>query len=96
MTKSGIGTWGLVGASTYTGVTMITGGVLYADFLANGGSVSNIGASTNAATNLVLNGGTLQYTGGATSTDRLFSVGSSGGTLDASGTGAVKFTNTGS
>ncbi len=75
---------------------MITGGVLYADFLANGGSVSNIGASTNAATNLVLNGGTLQYTGGATSTDRLFSVGSSGGTLDASGTGAVKFTNTGS
>ncbi|HTQ29694.1 MAG TPA: autotransporter-associated beta strand repeat-containing protein, partial [Opitutaceae bacterium] len=49
-----------------------------------------------AATNLVLNGGTLQYTGGTVSTDRLFSVGTAGGTIDASGSGAVNFTNTGS
>src|SRR4029077_17403213 len=55
-----------------------------------------LGASTNAATNLILNGGTLSYTGAAVSTDRLFSVGTSGGTIDASGSGAVNFTNTGS
>ncbi|HZT23948.1 MAG TPA: autotransporter-associated beta strand repeat-containing protein, partial [Verrucomicrobiae bacterium] len=40
--------------------------------------------------------GTLQYTGGAVTTDRLFSVGTNSGTLDASGSGAVNFSNTGS
>ncbi|MDI1312379.1 autotransporter-associated beta strand repeat-containing protein, partial [Prosthecobacter sp.] len=94
--KSGAGTWVLSGANTYTGKTTIAGGVLSISSLANGGSASNIGASTSAATNLVLNGGALQYTGAGASTDRLFSVGTSGGTLDASGTGAVDFTNTGS
>jgi fibronectin-binding autotransporter adhesin len=61
---------------------------------------SGIGISSSAASNLVLDGGTLQYTGAATSTDRLFTVGSTEaagatGTLDASGTGALNFTNTG-
>ncbi|MBB5035635.1 autotransporter-associated beta strand repeat-containing protein [Prosthecobacter vanneervenii] len=96
LTKSGAGTWVVAGANSYTGVTTVSGGVLSVASLANGGSNSNLGASTNAATNVVLNGGTLQYTGAAVSTDRLFSVGTSGGTLDASGTGAVNFTNTGS
>jgi autotransporter-associated beta strand protein len=85
----------LSGANTFTGTTTISGGTLSVSSLANGGSNSNIGASTNAATNLVLNGGALKYTGATVSTDRLFSVGTSGGTLDASGTGAVNFTNTG-
>jgi fibronectin-binding autotransporter adhesin len=96
LTKSGAGTWVLTGANTYTGSTTISAGVLSVASIANGGSSSNLGASTNDATNLVLNGGVLQYTGAAASTDRLFSVGTSGGTLDASGTGALNFTNTGS
>ena len=94
--KTGAGTWSLTGASTYTGPTTIAAGTLIVSTLANGGSSSSIGSATSAAANLVLNGGTLKYTGGAASTDRLFSIGTSGGSLDASGTGAVNFTNTGS
>jgi autotransporter-associated beta strand protein len=96
VTKSGTGTLTLSGTNSYTGITTVTAGTLSINLLANGGSNGSLGAVTNAATNLVLNGGTLQYTGAAVSTDRLFSVGTSGATLDASGTGAVNFTNTGS
>ena len=64
------------------------------------GNGNGLGISTNAASNLVLDGGTLQYTGTATTTDRLFTVGSTvagaTGTLDASGTGALTFSNPGS
>ncbi len=75
---------------------------------ANFGFVSSIGISSNAAANLVLDGGTLQFTGAATTpttangnqtngtTDRLFTLTANGGGLDASGTGALNFTNTGS
>ena len=94
--KNGSGTWTLSGVGTYSGATTINAGTLSVSSLANGGSNSNIGSSSNAATNLIFNGGTLSYTGAAVSTDRLFSVGSSSGTLDASGSGAINFTNTGS
>ena len=60
------------------------------------GFSSSIGISPSAATNLVLDGGTLQYTGPAASTNRLFTLTQNGGALDASGTGAVNFSNTGS
>jgi fibronectin-binding autotransporter adhesin len=63
--------------------------------IANGSANSAIGKSSNAASNLMLNGGTLRYTGAAASTDRLFTVQPNGATLDASGTGPVNFTNTG-
>jgi len=95
LTKQDAGTWVLTGANTYTGATTITGGGLVVSQLANGGSNSNLGASSNIATNLVFNGGTLKYTGTAQNTDRLFSVGTSGGTIDASGSGALNLTNTG-
>ncbi|WP_193212572.1 beta strand repeat-containing protein [Luteolibacter marinus] len=58
-------------ANTYTGVTRIEEGVLSVDSLADGGVASSIGMSTSAPSNLVLaNGGTLQYTGAATTIDR--------------------------
>jgi fibronectin-binding autotransporter adhesin len=43
----------------------------------------------------VIQGSTLRYTGAGASTDRLFTVGTGGATIEASGTGAVAFTNTG-
>jgi fibronectin-binding autotransporter adhesin len=103
VTKIGSGTWTVSGNSSYTGVTKIDNGTLNLGFrIANGGIASSMGQSTNAATNLVIGGGTLKYSGtDAAKTDRLFTIGSAVGdtaTLDASGTGAgtLAFTNTGS
>ena len=53
----------LSGLNTYTGPTIISGGILQATSLANGGSPSSIGQSSNAAANLVFNGGILLYQG---------------------------------
>ncbi|HVZ62967.1 MAG TPA: autotransporter-associated beta strand repeat-containing protein, partial [Lacunisphaera sp.] len=98
--KLGTGTVTLSGTNTYGGATTISGGVLSVSSLANIGSNGNIGTgdNTSAATNaasLVLDGGTLQYTGAGETTDRLFTLTTNGGTIDTSGTGALSFTNTG-
>jgi len=90
--------------SSYTGTTtasISTGAVLAVTKLANGGSNSSIGASSSALTNLILpTNSTLRYVGSGDSTDRLFTInGTNDGhnaTLDASGSGAISFTNTGS
>jgi len=96
LTKVGAGTVTLQDQSNYQGATIIDAGTLSVNLLANGGaSGSALGMATNAASNLRIQGGTLQYTGVATSTDRLFTIAPTGATLDASGTGAVNFSNTG-
>ncbi len=93
LTKSGSGTLAVTNTNTYIGATTISAGILQVSAIANGGVNSNIGASSNAAANLVLNGGTLRYTGVAVSTDRGFTL-SNNSSIDASGTGAIRFTNT--
>lgn len=95
ITKTDAGTWALNGSNSYTGTVTINGGTLSANTLANAGSNSSLGAGASTSTVIQINGGTLKYTGAATSTDRLFTVAVNGATLDASGTGAVNFTNAG-
>lgn len=95
LTKAGGGTVVLGAKSNYQGYTAINGGTLSVGILANGSTTSSIGISSSASSNLQFNGGALQYTGAAVSTDRLFTVATNGGAIDSSGTGALKFTNTG-
>ena len=90
----------LSGTNTFTGSVTVTAGILsytVADTVANANS---LGKSGNAASNLLLgNGTTLQYTGAGGSTDRLFTSNGTaaghGATLNASGAGAINYTNTG-
>ncbi len=97
LTKTTAGTLTLGASNSYNGGTKIRAGILSVSILADGGSNSGVGRSQSDASNLVLNGGTLQYTGPAVSTDRAFQLGLgvSAGTLDASGSGAVNWTYTG-
>jgi autotransporter-associated beta strand protein len=107
LTKTGNGRLVLSAANIYTGPTNVAGGILSVSTLANGGTVSNIGQSINAATNLTFaNGGVLQYSGPTVSTDRSFTLAVTGGgfevtqaatalTLSGVGTGAGGFLKTG-
>jgi fibronectin-binding autotransporter adhesin len=92
-------------ANGYGGSTTIgSGATLEVIKLANGGTGSSIGnsgtsaAAGSAATDLVLDNGTLKYTGTGDSTNRLFTIGTGGATIDASASanGALNFTGTGS
>lgn len=86
-TKTGAGTW-IVGASGNAFTFNLNGGMLQ-----TAGLTSSLGSST-AASFLVFDGGTLRYTGAATTTAKQFTLGANGGGLDASGSGAVDFTST--
>lgn len=70
------GTRTLSGSNSYTGTTSIgANSTLVVNTIADGGINSSIGASSNAATNLVFaNNSTLRYTGATASSDRAFTI----------------------
>jgi fibronectin-binding autotransporter adhesin len=68
------GTITLTAPNTYTGATTIRGGTLSVGTIGNGGVAGNLGSATSASSNLVFDGGTLQYTGANATSDRAFTI----------------------
>ncbi|MEI6676924.1 MAG: autotransporter-associated beta strand repeat-containing protein, partial [Verrucomicrobiota bacterium] len=72
LTVTGSGMLILSGNNTHSGVTTLSGGTLSVGSIGYGG---NLGAANNAASNLVFDGGVLQYTGTGTDTsNRAFTI----------------------
>jgi autotransporter-associated beta strand protein len=106
LTKTGAGTWVLSGTNSYTGQTKIQNGTLSVNTLnsVSGGlpnfSNSSLGAPVTVGNGTIALGnlttsGTLLYSGAGEITDRVIDLAGStgGGTIDASGTGALSFTS---
>ena len=71
LTKKGTGALSITGiANDYTGVTRLEAGTTTVDSLTDGGVPSPLGAASATASNLVLAGGTLAYTGPSTAINR--------------------------
>ena len=74
MNKDGEGTLTLKQQHQYTGATVIHGGKVNIASLANGGQPSSIGAAIEYAQNWIWDGGTWNYTGENTSTNRCANI----------------------
>ena len=94
LTKLGAGTLTLGAANAYTGVTTISAGTLGVSSINNGGVAGNLGAAPSAAANLVLNGGTLEYTGAGETTNRAFTINGTS-TIQVDGSASLIFAPTG-
>ncbi|MES2924929.1 MAG: autotransporter-associated beta strand repeat-containing protein [Verrucomicrobiota bacterium] len=98
--KNSSGTWTVSGNNTFTGTTAVTGGILRVSSLnsvVGGTASSSLGAPTTVANGTIAMsaGGALTYTGTGETTDRAINLSATttGGVLDQSGTGLLKFTS---
>jgi fibronectin-binding autotransporter adhesin len=75
LTKNGSGTLTLSGANTYTGKTIISAGTVSINNIGSVGAASSaLGAPADAASGTIDLGGTLIYTGGTKTSDRVFNL----------------------
>jgi autotransporter-associated beta strand protein len=83
LTKTNSGTLTVLTTNSYTGPTLVSGGVLEATNLSASGTPSSIGAASPDPTNLVVTDSILRYLAPAsTSSDHGVTLGDLGGTLD--------------
>ena len=82
LTKTNSGILTVLTANTYTGQTIIGGGMLEVMVMTNGGSPSGLGAATSDPSNLVFYGSALRYSGPSAGTDRGATLNLAGGTVD--------------
>ncbi|WP_447042673.1 autotransporter-associated beta strand repeat-containing protein [Vreelandella sp. H-I2] len=92
-TKAGTGEVRLTGDNTYTGATVLSGGTLRIQYVADAGQASSIGAASADATNLVLESGKLIYDGSDSSSDRGFTLVNGGAerTIQVNGSTQLEF-----
>ncbi len=84
LTKTNSGTLTILATNDFAGPTVIAGGTVSIPSVANGTVPSPLGAADNGPGNLVLNGGTLRYTGVTAGTDHGVTLNPNGGTIEVS------------
>jgi len=78
------GTLTVLTTNTYTGPTVLAGGVLSTPIIANSGTGSGIGGASSDPGNLILSGGTLNVYANSGSTDHGMTLTNGGGIIDVS------------
>jgi fibronectin-binding autotransporter adhesin len=89
MVKQGEGTLRVTGDNTYAGRTRVEGGVVEVARIGNTGGHGNLGLGVGGADALHIDGGVLRHVGADDASDRGFTIGVNGATLEADGTGAL-------
>lgn len=79
--KSGTGRLTILGNNDYTGTTVIREGIVVLESLSDGGAPGPLGAAGKEAENIVIDGGTVEFTG-TSATDRGITLGMNNSTLD--------------
>ncbi len=82
LTKSNTGKLTIQTANTYTGATVINGGVLEVATVGASGVASPLGAASAGSSHLVFDGGTLRFTGSLSATNRGATLAGGGGTWE--------------
>ncbi len=89
LTKTGSGTLTITTINDHAGVTRVSGGAIRVPVLSNGGVPGPLGSAVNLPSNLVLDGGALEYEGASADCDRGVTLEAGGGVLAVADPGAT-------